>query len=133
MTIDNLDQEPLFSVRMTSLGKDNSCVLALSCNHGLCDSAHLAIITEALARACRGEQLLQSEQNLSRDTLLPASLVAQNPSFQPVLVEVGKLLAKVSTTTVHTISYWKFRAPMAICSAVPRPLKQLHVDVYTIH
>lgn len=63
-------------------------MLAISCNHGLCDSAHLVKIAEMLAKFCKGDGLPAAVYGLSRKEMTPENLAKLQPSYQQLLTRI---------------------------------------------
>lgn len=90
-------------------------MLALTCSHGLCDSAHLVKVTDVLAKACRGESVASVRQGLSREAMLPANLALSMPNIAlhldratELLLAVLQFFMKQLRKSVHSVQLKSF-------------------------
>ena len=85
-------------MRLTTLGADGGCILSFTVNHGLCDGGHVAAALFDLAKVCRGEQLANHANGMSRSLLTPEGLASAVPMLKPLLDQVAASLAQVCHT-----------------------------------
>ena len=106
------ERQPLFKLRLTSLGGDGACVLTASASHVVCGGAQVASLLVDLASACRGEPLQPLPKGLSRDLFTPNGLGEAVPFLKPLLEEVvaasqGEVLLLLHR--MHTLSLYSLR------------------------
>ena len=82
------EKQPLFKLRLTSLGGDGACILTASASHVVCGGAQIASLLVDLASACRGEPLPPLPKGLSRDLFTASGLGEAVPFLKPLLEEV---------------------------------------------
>ena len=82
------EDQPLFKLRLTSLGGDGGCILSGTISHVLGGGAQIATLLADLASACRGEQLQPLPKGLSRELFTPSGLGEAVPFLKPLIEEV---------------------------------------------